>query len=213
MPEEELATQMKREDMRENLWKLMRGWGDRRLLDYFVHNLPLHITEEMQQELEKMSEEELTPREALTEGRRRGDFKVRLENAVGEEQLNMDRDRLIQEMALEMQLPALEEFCAHLDNSGVEQIKTWRSKLVSVTIGKHPDKGITKPVIFAYFKADINEAELESLHKAYLRKTDFDYEVNIPEGYHWRLRTDLEEYDDAVAHNAGWTRYCVGDVT
>ena len=208
---ESLADEMKREDLRDKFWNQVKGWGDKRIANFVMTNLPMGMAEDLVDEIEEMPEEEKTPREAFTEGRARADLRVRLEKVTGEELLDMDKERLIKEMALEMQVPALEEFVSHLENSGEEVCKTWRPKLVSIIAAKHPEDD--KPVVFGYFKTDITEEELESCHRAFLRQNNWDYEVNIPEGYHWKLRRDLEEMPDALSTNAGWVRYIIGDLT
>jgi len=200
--------EMQKEDLREKFWNLVKGWGDRRIANYLIDNMSYGIAADLISGIEDLPEEELSPKEAFNVGRTRASLRERLDKVTGEELLDMNKERLIKEMALEMQIPALEEFTSYLENSGEEVCKTWRPKLVSVSAGKHGDD----VVVFGYFKTDINEEELEACHKAYLRQNNWDYEVNIPEGYSWKLNRDLVEVSDAVAKGAGWTRYIVGTV-
>lgn len=209
---ESLVDQMKKEDLRDKFWDLVKGWGDRRIANYVIDTLAVGMAEDLVEELKQMPEEEKTPREAYTEGHIRANLRLRLEKVTGEELLDLSKERLIKEMALEMQIPALTEFVSHLENSGDETCKTWRPKLVMIDVGKNPDND-EKFVVFGYFKSDINAEEIEACHKAFLRQNNWDYETNIPEGLHWKLRTDLKEASNAIADNAGWVRYIIGDLT
>lgn len=205
-----LADTIKKENLRDELWNQVKGWGDKRIVNFLADNLPIGMTEDLIDDIKKIPEDDKTPREAYTEGHTRASLKLRLEKVTGEELLDMSKERLIQEMALEMQIPALEEFTSHLENSGDEICNTWRVKLVSITAGLND---ALKPIVYGYFKTNITVEELEACHKAFLRKSNWDFETNIPEGYHWKLRKDLERAEDAVATNAGWIRYIIGDVT
>lgn len=200
--------EMQKEDMRDKFWNLVKGWGDKKIVNYLVDNVSYGIVADVVGKIENLPEDELTPREAFNVGMKRAELRQRLDKITGEELLNMNKERLVKEMALQMQIPALEEFVSYLENSGDEICKTWRPKLVSIGAGKHNDK----VVVFGYFKTDINEEELEACHKAYLLQNNWDYETNIPEGYSWKLDRNLEEASDAVAKGAGWTRYVVGTI-
>jgi len=209
---ESLADQMKKEELTEALWNQVKGWGDRRIVNFLVGTLPFGMTEDLVEEISNIPEDERTPREAFSEGKLRADLLRRIEQATGEDLLDLSKEQLIKEMALEMQIPALEEFTTHLEKSGGEICTTWRPKLVSIQVASHPEDE-KKPAVFGYFKTDIDEEELVSCHKAFLRKKDWEYEVNIPEGYSWRLIRSLEEHPDAVSKGAGWTRYLIGDLS
>jgi len=209
---ESLADQMKKEELTEALWNQVKGWGDRRIINFLVGTLPFSMTEDLVEEISAIPEDERTPREAFSEGKLRADILRRLERATGEDLLDLSKEQLIKEMALEVQIPALEEFTTHLEKSGGEICTTWRPKLVSINVGP----GLTDPAIpavFGYFKTDIDEEELASCYRAYVRQDDWEYEVHIPDGYGWKLNRNLKEADDAVAKSAGWVRYLIGELT
>lgn len=205
---EELATQIKREELNEKLWGLVKGWGDRQIVNDIVGSLPVSLVEDYIEQVENKSEEELTPREAVHEGQRRSDLFDRLNKVTGEEILDMDREALVKEMALHLQIPALDEFCTHLETDGTESCRTWRPKLVSINIGRKDKKWL----VYGYFKTDVTEEELKACHKAYLRQDRWEYDCDVPEGRHWKLDTSLEEDQDSIAKNAGWVRYIVGEL-
>jgi len=207
---EELSTMMKREELSDKIWNLIKGWGDKRILNFFVNSLPIHMIEDTAEQLEKLPAEEITPHDAWSEGHRRSDLLKRMRAIVGEDQLNFTVEDVLKEFSIEAQMPALEEFVTKLENMGGEKCKTWRSKLVSIGVGLHPDAKM-KMSIYGYFKCDIDKEELESCHRAWQRQKDFDFEVNLPEGVKWKLDTSLRECPDKIAENAGWTRYLIGD--
>jgi hypothetical protein len=209
---ESVQEMIEKEETTDRLWDQVKGWNAKRIVNYLVNEFPLCIAKDLAEKIEAMPEEEKTPREAYTEGHQRAGLKTRLLTVVGEDILDLDKERLVEEMALELQVPALEEFVSHLESSGEEICKTWRVKLVSIAIGKNPDND-KKASVFGYFKTDIDEEELTACHKAFLRQNDWEFETSIPDGYHWKLNTDLKEFPDAVSTNTGWTRYLIGSIT
>lgn len=205
---EDLADEMKREDLRTKLWSAVSGWDVGMLVDDLFKFLPIYIVEEYVEEVTNRPQDKLTPREAHYEGHQRAELLQKINDMVGEEMLDMDLEKFVKELSLECKLPALREFTNHLANLGCETCKTWRPKLVMINVKKEEGKFN----VYGYFKAEIDVDELESCHKAWLRQKDFDYEVNIPESAHWKLSRNLEERADAVSKNAGWVRYLIGEL-
>ena len=208
---ESIFDMMEKEKLSNQLAKLTAGWDGRRVVNFAIGELPMGMTKDLIRTLEQMPAEDRTPREVAMEAKDRAIIKPKLEELVSEGFLGLSAERLVQEMAYEMDTKELYKFVTHLESLGDEICKTWRIKLVSINVGKNPDDE-KKGCVFGYFHTDITKEEVEACHKAYVMKNNWEWDTPIPDGYVWKLNRDLEEADDKIAHSAGWVRIIIGDL-